>query len=97
MSWSISDDDFAWAAVDSRTRPRLTLSERFLDYDPGELRELEGGNMGFSGVRAVIMIAILIALILAVTKLDMPGWILPVGLITSGILVKSVTIKRATA
>ena len=53
--------------------------------------------MGFSGIRAVIMIGILIALVLAVTKLDMPGWILPVGLIVSGILVKSVTIKRATA
>jgi len=53
--------------------------------------------MGFSGVRAVIMIAILIGLILAVTKLGMPGWILPVGLIVSGILVKSVTINRATA
>jgi hypothetical protein len=53
--------------------------------------------MGFSGVRALIMIGILIALVLAVTKLDMPGWLLPVGLIVSGILVKSVTIKRATA
>jgi hypothetical protein len=53
--------------------------------------------MGFSGVRAVIMIAILIGLILAVTKLGLPGWILPVGLIVSGILVKSVTINRATA
>jgi len=53
--------------------------------------------MGFSGVRAVIMFAILIALVLAVTKLDMPGWILPVGLIVSGILVKSVTINKATA
>jgi hypothetical protein len=53
--------------------------------------------MGFSGVRAVIMIAILIGLVLAVTKLDLPGWILPVGLIVSGILVKSVTINKATA
>ena len=53
--------------------------------------------MGFSGVRALVMIAILIGLVLMVTKLDMPGWILPVGLIVSGILVKSVTIKRATA
>jgi hypothetical protein len=31
------------------------------------------------------------------TKLDLPGWILPVGLIVSGILVKSVTINKATA
>jgi len=53
--------------------------------------------MGFSGIRAVVMIGILIALVLAVTKLDMPGWILPVGLIVSGVLVKGVTIKKATA
>jgi hypothetical protein len=53
--------------------------------------------MGFSGGRALIMIVILVALVLAVTKLGLPGWILPVGLIGSGILVKSVTIKRASA
>jgi hypothetical protein len=53
--------------------------------------------MGFSGVRAIVMIGILIALVLAVTKLGLPGWMLPVGLIVSGILVKGVTIKRANA
>jgi hypothetical protein len=53
--------------------------------------------MGFSGVRAVIMIALLIGLVLAVTKLNMPGWILPVGLIGGGVLVKGVTIKKATS
>jgi len=53
--------------------------------------------MGFSGVRAVIMIAILVGLVLAVTKLDWPGWILPVGLIVSGVLVKGVTIKKVTS
>lgn len=53
--------------------------------------------MGFSGVRAIIMIVILVALILAVTKLGLPGWILPVGLILSGIVVKSVTITRKPA
>ena len=53
--------------------------------------------MGFSGVRAAIMIGILILLVLAVTKLDMPGWLLPVGLIVSGTLVKGVTITRKTA
>jgi hypothetical protein len=53
--------------------------------------------MGFSGVRALIMVVILIALVLAVTKLGLPGWVLPVGLIVSGILVKSVNVNRATA
>ena len=52
--------------------------------------------MGFSGVRALIMVVILIALVLAVTKLGLPGWILPVGLIVSGIVVKSVNVSRAT-
>ena len=51
--------------------------------------------MGFSGVRAVIMVVVLIALVLAVTKLGLPGWILPVGLIVTGILVKSFTINRS--
>ena len=53
--------------------------------------------MGFSGGKAVIMIFVLIALVLGVTKLDLPGWILPVGLIVIGALVKGVTIKRAEA
>lgn len=53
--------------------------------------------MGFSGIRAVIMLVILVALVLAVTKLDMPGWIVPVGFIVSGILVRSVTITTKTS
>ena len=39
--------------------------------------------MGFSEIRAVILIAVLVGLMLAVTKLDLPGWIVPVGLIGS--------------
>jgi len=43
--------------------------------------------MSFSGIRAVILIVVLAVLVLAVTKLDLPGWILPVGLLlTAGIL-----------
>jgi hypothetical protein len=53
--------------------------------------------MGFSGVRALIMVGVLVALVLAVTKLGLPGWLLPVGLIVTGILLKSVTITRASA
>lgn len=48
-------------------------------------------------MRALIMVMILIGLVLAVTKLDMPGWLLPVGLIVGGILVKSVKINRSPA
>jgi hypothetical protein len=43
--------------------------------------------MGFSGVRAVILIVVLVGLLLAITKFDLPGWILPVGLLfTAGLL-----------
>ena len=44
--------------------------------------------MGFSGARAVMMIVALIVLVVAVSKLDLPGWIIPVGLIVAGVLVK---------
>jgi hypothetical protein len=44
--------------------------------------------MGFSGIRAVILIVVLIGLVLAVTKLGLPGWILPVGLVVSAALLK---------
>ena len=53
--------------------------------------------MGFSGIRALIMVVVLIALVLAVTKLGMPGWILPVGLIGTGVLLKSIKVTRASA
>lgn len=53
--------------------------------------------MGFSGARAVIMIVVLVALILAVTKLDLPGWILPVGVLATGIVLRSVRVTRAAA
>jgi hypothetical protein len=44
--------------------------------------------MGFSGARAVMMIVALIVLVVAVTKLDLPGWIIPVGLIVAGVVVR---------
>ena len=43
--------------------------------------------MGFSGIRAVVLVAVLLALVLGVTKLNLPGWHVPVGLLlTAGIL-----------
>ena len=45
--------------------------------------------MGFSGFRALIMIAVLIGLVVAVTKFDLPGWLLPVGLLATGALLKN--------
>ena len=44
--------------------------------------------MGFSGMRAVIMVAMLIALAIGVFKFDLPGWILPVGLLATGVVLK---------
>ena len=54
------------------------------------------GTMGFSGVRALVMIAVLIVLVLAITKLDLPGWLLPIGLIVSGAVLKNFE-QRATS
>jgi hypothetical protein len=52
--------------------------------------------MGFSGIRAVILIAVLIVLVLAVTKGGLPGWILPVGLLISAAALKG-SEKKAQA
>src|SRR5262245_52773854 len=45
-------------------------------------------TMGFSGIRAVILIAVLLALIVAVTKFDFPGWFVPVGLLATAAILK---------
>jgi hypothetical protein len=48
-----------------------------------------GVDMGFSGVRAVMMVVALVVLVVAVTKFDLPGWIIPVGLIVAGVVVRA--------
>ena len=45
--------------------------------------------MGFSGLRAVIMVDVLVVLAFGVTQYDLPGWLLPVGLIGTGVLLKA--------
>jgi hypothetical protein len=52
--------------------------------------------MGFSGIRAVLMIALLFVLVIGVTRFDLPGWIVPVGFITGGVLLKGWE-KKSTA
>ena len=52
--------------------------------------------MGFSGMPAVILIAVLIGLVLAVTRLGLPGWILPVGLVLTAGLLRAAE-KKASA
>jgi hypothetical protein len=45
--------------------------------------------MGFSGPRAIIMVAVLVLIVVGIGKYDLPGWILPVGLIGAGVLMKA--------
>jgi hypothetical protein len=52
--------------------------------------------MGFSGIRAVILIVVLVGLVLAVTKFGLPGWMLPVGLLLTAGLLKGAE-KKASA
>jgi len=47
--------------------------------------------MGFSGIRAVILLVVLVVLVLVlgVSRLDLPGWIVPVGLLGSAALLRA--------
>jgi hypothetical protein len=45
--------------------------------------------MGFSGIRALIMVAVLVGLLMAVSRFDLPGWLVPVGLVLSGLILKN--------
>jgi hypothetical protein len=45
--------------------------------------------MSFSGLRAVVLVGVLIGLVVAVTKFDLPGWLVPVGLIISAAALKN--------
>jgi hypothetical protein len=47
-----------------------------------------GYTMSFSGLRAIILLAVLISLVLAVSRLGLPGWIVPVGLLVTGVVLK---------
>lgn len=51
--------------------------------------------MSFSGIRAVIMIAVMVVLFVGVFKFDLPGWLLPVGLLFTGAILKN-TEQRAS-
>ena len=44
--------------------------------------------MSFSGLRAIILLAVLISLVMAVSRFDLPGWIVPVGLLVTGVGLK---------
>jgi hypothetical protein len=40
-------------------------------------------------MRAVVLVAVLIGLVVAVTKFDLPGWLVPVGLLVTGVALKN--------
>jgi hypothetical protein len=50
--------------------------------------EKGGYTMSFSGLRAIILLAVLFSLVLAVSKFDLPGWIVPVGMVVTGVALK---------
>jgi hypothetical protein len=52
--------------------------------------------MGFSGLRAIILVFVLVALVVGVSQFDLPGWTVPVGLLGSAALLKAWE-KRASS
>ena len=52
--------------------------------------------MGFSGIRALILVLVLVALVLGVSQLDLPGWTVPAGLLGTAALLKAWE-KRASS
>jgi hypothetical protein len=44
--------------------------------------------MGFSGTRAAVLVGVLVVLGVAVFKFGLPGWLLPLGLIATGVVLK---------
>jgi hypothetical protein len=52
--------------------------------------------MGFSGWRAIVLIAVLFGLVILVTKFDLPGWIVPIGLIAAGTVLKNAEKKAVS-
>jgi hypothetical protein len=47
-------------------------------------------SMSFSGIRAVVLIVVLVVLLVCISKFNFPGWVLPVGLIAAAVVLKSV-------
>ena len=45
--------------------------------------------MGFSGIRALIMVAVIVLLLIGMSRFNMPGWLVPVGILAAGTLLKA--------
>jgi hypothetical protein len=52
--------------------------------------------MGFAGIRAVILFVVLILLVLAVTRFDLPRWLVAVGIVLAAAILKGAE-KKASA
>jgi len=52
--------------------------------------------MGFSGIRAIVMVLVLVALVVGMNRFALPGWIIPAGLIAAALLMKAWE-KRASS
>ena len=52
--------------------------------------------MGFSGIRALVMIVVLVALMVGMSKFNLPGWTIPVGLLFTGAVLKASIQKRTS-
>jgi hypothetical protein len=44
--------------------------------------------MSFSGTRALVLIGVLVLLGVGVFKFNLPAWLLPVGLVATGVVLK---------
>ena len=45
--------------------------------------------MGFSGIRALIMVAVLVVLLVGMSRFNLPGWVVPVGVLAAAALLKA--------
>ena len=52
--------------------------------------------MSFSGMKAVVLIGVLFALVVAVHKFGLPGWLVPVGLLLTGAILRGSEKKSST-
>jgi hypothetical protein len=52
--------------------------------------------MSFSGLRALVLVGVLVVLGVGVFKFHLPGWLLPIGLIATGIVLKGGEKTRAS-
>src|SRR5262245_25813154 len=77
----------------SRAWYRLCSHARFASLN---LPSRKGIQMGFSGIRALIMILVLVALMIGMSKFNLPGWIIPVGLLATGAVLKAGAPKRTS-